>query len=273
MRPRSVLVLCALLGSCAKQELPPGTPPDRAPPRSIETRPAYGETVPGLEGDAWIRFDEPISNPRSFDRTLRASPAGRYRVTPGRSRIRIRPVEGWKAGIVYYFALPAGISDLVNNRTAAPIELLFSTGGDVSPTLVQGRVYDGVTARGLRDARLLFMSADSVPYTAVSDTGGVFRLPGVPYDRYDAMAFIDQDRDFEYDAEFEPGAVEAFVLSEDTATVGVDFWILPADSTAPILASAQVIDRVTLRLLFDDPLDPLASLQAATVAVRAELDD
>ncbi|MFQ5530347.1 MAG: Ig-like domain-containing protein, partial [Gemmatimonadota bacterium] len=267
MRFEQILVLCALMGSCAKQELPPGTAPDRSPPRAVETQPAYGEVAPDFEGDAWIRFDEPISNPRSFDRTLLASPAGRYRVMPGRSRIRFRPEEGWREGIVYYFALPAGVSDLVNNRTAAPTELLFSTGPEIPPTLVQGRAYDRVTARGIRGARLLFVSADSVPYTAVSDTGGVYRLPGLPYGDYRARAFIDQDRDFEYDVEFEPGAVEAFQVSVERATASVDVWMLPADSTPPILASAELIDSLTMRLTFDDPLDPEDSLAEATVIV------
>lgn len=270
MRLRPILGLCAIIGSCAKPELPPGTPPDRSPPRSVETRPAYGESVPGFDGDAWIRFDEPISNPRSFDRTLLASPAGRYRVTPGRSRIKFRPEDGWQDGVVYYFALPAGISDLVNNRTDAPTELLFSTGAEVSPTLVQGRAYDRVSGRGTRGVRLLFLSADSVPYTAVSDTGGVYRLPGLPYGGYSAMAFVDQDRDFEYDEEFEPGAVETFEVSAEAATATVDVWMLPADTTPPILASAELVDSVTIRLNFDDPLDPEASLADARVVVRLE---
>ncbi len=267
------LILCVLAGACAKQELPPGTGHDTSPPRAVETRPAYGETVPGFDGDAWIRFDEPLSDPRSIERTLFSSPAGRYRVTPGRTRIRIHPDEGWREDSVYYFAIPAGLSDLLRNRTAAPIELLFSTGADVSPTIVQGRAYDRITGRGSRGARLLFLSQDSVPYTAVSDTGGVFRLPGLPYGDYHALAFIDQNRNFEYDDEFEPGDVVPFELTDGSPTATVDLWMLPADTTPPVLASAELLDSLTLRLTFDDPLDPEASLADVEVLIADETGD
>lgn len=267
--------VAALLGmvaavACAKQEPPPGTPPDRTPPRVEETWPAYGDSVSSLDGDAWIRFDEPLSDPRGVNRSLEASPAGVYTVTPGRSRIRIRPESGWREGVVYYFRIPAGLTDLVRNRIQAPVELLFGIGGPVPPTVVQGRAYDRVTGRGTRGARLLFLSADSVPYTAVSDTGGVFRLPGLPYGSYDAAVFVDQDRDLTYDVQFEPGTVVPIELSEDTPSLDFDAWMIPADSTAPVLASAEVLDSLSLRLTFDDPLDSDASLDGVSVVVRRD---
>lgn len=273
MRSGLFLMLCVLAVSCAKQEPPPGTHPDRQAPRAVETYPSYGEAVPGFEGDAWIQFDEPLMNPRNIERTLLASPAGRYEVTPGRTRIRVRPEDGWRDGVVYYFALPAGIADLLRNRTAAPIELLFSTGTDVPPTLVKGHAYDRVTGRGSRGARLLFLSEDSVPYTAVSDTGGVFRLPGLPYGDYRAIAFLDQNRDFEYQDEFEPGDVVPFELTNELATASVDLWMLPADSTPPVLASVEVLDSLTVRLTFDDPLDPESSLADVVIRIQAEPGD
>lgn len=266
----TVLAGLVVAFGCAKQELPPGTGPDRMPPAVEETWPAYGETVSDLDGDAWIRFDEPLSDPRIVERNLVASPAGRYRVTPGRRRIRIRPEAGWQEGVVYYFAIPGGLTDLVRNRTASAIELLFSTGDSVPPTLAEGRAYDRVTGRGTRGARLLFLSPDSIPYTAVSDTGGVFRLPGLPYGSYDANVFIDQNRNLAYDPEFEPGTVVEIEVSEETPTLAFDAWMLPADSTPPILLSAEVLDSLTLRLTFDDPLDANASLDDAAVVVEAD---
>lgn len=273
MKFASLFVLCCLVAACANPELPPGTHPDRVAPRAEEIHPAYGEAVPGFDGDAWVQFDEPLLDPRSIERTLIASPAGRYEVKPGRTRIRVRPEAGFRDGVVYYFAFSAGISDLLRNRTDAPIEMLFSTGPAVSPTLVKGHAFDRVTGRGSKGARLLFLSQDSVPYTAVSDTGGVFRLPGLPYGDYRAIAFIDQNRDFEYQEEFEPGDVIPFELTETLATATVDLWMLPADSTPPVLASAEIRDSLTVRLVFDDPLDPEASLADVEVSIQEESGD
>jgi hypothetical protein len=273
MKSAPVFVICGLLASCANPELPPGTHPDRVAPQAEEIHPSYGEAVSGFDGDAWVQFDEPLSDPRSVERTMLMSPAGRYEVTPGRTRIKIRPEDGWRDGVVYYFSLPPGISDLLRNRTAAPIEMLFSTGTEVSATLVKGHAYDRVTGRGSAGIRLLFLSQDSVPYTAVSDTGGVFRLPGLPYGAYRAIAFIDQNRDFEYQEEFEPGDVIPFELTDTLATATVDLWMLPADSTPPVFASAEIRDSLTVRLMFDDPLDPEASLADVEVSIQEEQGD
>jgi hypothetical protein len=59
-------------------------------------------------------------------------------------------------------------------------------------------------------------------------------------------------------------------VSVDSPTVTVDVWMLPADTTAPVLASAELVDSVTIRLTFDDPLDPEVSLSDARVVVRLE---
>src|SRR5690606_34352354 len=127
---------------------------------------------------------------------------------------------------------------------------------------------DRVSARGQPGSRLLFLGADSVPYTTVTDTGGVFRLPGLPHGAYEAIAFEDQDRDFAYDREFEPGGTEAFELDADSPAAELKLLILPADTTPPVLASAAATDSLTLRLEFDDPLDPDADLAGAAVFVR-----
>ena len=70
MSLRIALIAVALAAGCAKQELPPGTAPDRTPPQVTETWPEYGEAVSDLDGNAWIRFDEPLSDPRGVERSL-----------------------------------------------------------------------------------------------------------------------------------------------------------------------------------------------------------
>jgi hypothetical protein len=92
----------ALALGCAREQPPPGTGPDFDPPRVVEMVPEYGALVPGFDDDAYLRFDEPLTDPRSVERLLIASPAGRYRVKPGRSQLRVRPEDGWRPGTVYY---------------------------------------------------------------------------------------------------------------------------------------------------------------------------
>jgi hypothetical protein len=47
--------------------------------------------------------------------------------------------------------------------------------------------------------------------------------------------------------------------------------VLPADTTPPMLTGAAARDSVTLRLEFDDPLDPEVDLAEVTLAVRDTL--
>jgi hypothetical protein len=127
-----------------------------------------------------------------------------------------------------------------------------------------------VSGRGERDGRLLFLSADSVPYTTVSDTGGTFRLPGLPEGEYEAVGWMDQNRNFLYDPAFEPGAVVPFTMAAGGRVTGLDVVMLPADTTPPRVASAEAVDSVTIRVSFDDPLDPDADADSVppSVAVR-----
>ena len=275
IRTAALARFCALvvvpLASCARSEPPPGTRPDNSPPRPEMIRPQFGAEVPGFDGFARVQFDEPLSNPRNLGRDIVGSPAGRWEVKPGRRGLEVRPADGWRDSVVYYIRLPAGVTDLLRNRTTGPVEWLFSTGGAVPDTEVSGRVIDRITARGSRGLRLLFLGADSVPYTAVSDTGGIFRLPGLPFGAYEAIGFQDQNRNFAYDAEFEAGGRAEFSVDEVAPTADVRVVVLPADTTPPVLSGVSAPDSVTLRLEFDDPLDPEADLAAVTLAVRDTL--
>jgi hypothetical protein len=270
MRTSGALLL-VLLAACARAEPPPGTRPDNSPPRPVVIRPQFRAVVPGLEQSARVEFDEPVANPRNLGRDIVGSPAGRYEVKPGRRSLEVRPEDGWRDSVVYYIRLPAGVTDLLRNRTTGPVEWLFSTGGAVPATEVNGRVIDRVAARGESGLRLLFRGPDSIPYTAVSDTGGIFRLPGLPFGTYEAAGFQDQDRDFVYDAEFEPGGTAEFSVDAASPTAEVRILVLPADTTPPVLTAAAASDSVTLRLEFDDPLDPEADTAAVTLAVRDTL--
>lgn len=262
------LGLAVLAVACAKEEPPPGTGPDREAPRVIRLRPEYGASVPGFDGKASVRFDEPLSDPRNLTRNVTGSPAGLYRVQAGRRGLEIRPEDDWIAGAVYFIRLPAGATDLLRNRTDEPVEWLFRVGGTVPDTEVKGRLIDRVSGRGEPGGRLLFLSADSVPYTAVSDTGGTYRLPGLPAGDYLVVGFMDQNRNYRYDATFETGDTVSFEMAEGGRVADFEVVMLPADSTPPRVATAEAIDSVTIRVELDDPLDPEADLVPASVVVH-----
>lgn len=264
---RLLPVLTIVLVSCAREEMPPGTGPDFEAPAVVEMFPLHGSAVPGMDEDAYVRFDEPLGDPRSVARIIETSPAWLYEINAGRSNVRIRPRDGWRPDVVYMFRIPPGLRDLVRNQTREPIELLFTTGQEISGTRTMGAVWDRETVRTVRGAALRVIGGDSVPYAAVADTGGNFVLPALPVGDYWAYAFRDQNQNTLLDRDFEPHDSGRVVLPDPTSVVRLDLWLTSPDSTPPQLVSATATDSLRLRLEFDDLLEPDASLAAASVSV------
>jgi len=263
------LLLALVPVACAREEMPPGTGPDFEPPQVREMYPTLGSAVPDMDGEAYLEFDEPLADPRSVERVIEKSPSWLYEVKAGRSTIKIRPRDGWRTGVVYTFRIPPGVRDLVRNQTREPIVMRFTTGTRFLDTRVSGRVWDRESVRLARDISILLSTPDSVPYSAVTDTAGAFALLGLPVGDYWAFGYRDQNRNQVLDRGFEPYDSALVRLVDSTSVAEVDLWITPPDSTAPILTDARAADSLTVRLEFDDLLDPDAPLDSAFVLVVA----
>lgn len=261
----------AISSACAREEPPPGANPDRQPPTVRETKPERFAVVPDFDGSVEVRFEEPLSGTSGLERRLVASPAFRYRVDAGFSVIKIRPRDGWRKGVVYYFQLPSGIADLLGNRTDEPIEIIFSTGPPVPDTRVSGTVTQRVGGGAVTDARILFfnVAGDSIPYTAVTERGGEFELNTLPPDDYWAFAFSDLNRDLLLQRLFEPYDSVRLQL-EPAGVEALTFRMVEPDTTPPVLARVQAVEDSLLRLEFDDYLDPDQDLGVVIVSVREE---
>lgn len=270
-----VPALVVALG-CANEQPPPGALPDARPPQVIRIVPGRDTVAMGFGGDAKIVFDEPI-RAGDLGRQLTASPADRFDVSTGFSDIRIHPRNGWRDSAVYCFELPAGIVDLLNNRTTLPIEFCFSTGPPLTQTLVTGTVLDEETGRTAVGGRVVFrgLPADTTPYTAVADQKGAFSLRAVPPGRYDVVGFMDRNRNLRLDRLREPYDSASFELAGPSSTATLEFHLVEPDSTPPRLVNVAVVDSATIRLEFDDPLlrrQPEASVVVADTATGEELE-
>jgi hypothetical protein len=265
-----VIALASLASACANVEAPPGSGPDFDPPAVLERFPAPGAVVPGLDEDAWLRFDEPIQSPRNLERGLDLSPAWDWKFNPRRSGFSVRPREGWQPGVIYHVRVPRGVSDLLRNTTRESIEWTFSTGPEISETRIDGTIYDRIQGAGVRDARILFLPPDSIPYSTVSDTGGVFSMRSLPPGEYVVLGFLDQNRNRRLDRDMETYDSALVSLPESTSRHALDLWMIPPDSTPPVLVGAVAFDTITVVLEFDDPLEPEAPLDSVRISVVPE---
>ena len=245
----------AALAGCANEQPPPGTLPDVEPPTIRSIEPADDSVVAGFDGRVRVRWNEPVRiEAGAFARDLIASPVEPYEAETGFADVRIRPRDGWRDSTVYCMQVPAGISDLLNNRTQETESFCFSTGAPIIDSYVAGTVLDAITGRGVPEALVLFIAPpDSTPYGALTTSEGRFSLRALPEGPYEALAFLDRNRNFRLDRTLEPYD-SARVSAFEGARPDLLMRIVEPDTTPPLLLRAEAWDSLTIRLEFDDPL-------------------
>jgi hypothetical protein len=231
--------------------------------------------LPGFDGEVEFRFSEVVSEGSSpstangtgdLQRLIILSPSTRVPdVSWKRSRITVRPGEGWMPNRTYRVELLPGIADLRNNRsTSAHTVLTFTTGGPVPTDTLRGRVMDWTTGRpvprGLVDALLL---PDSLSYRISADSAGNFTAAPLPAGTYLVYGVVDQNTN----ARREPREAYDSVTSRSNSPA-ISLWTFPHDTTPPRLSQATATDSVTVQLEFSQPLDPARSLDTSVVTVR-----
>ncbi len=255
-RKAACLGLLAAAWACATIQDPPGGPPDFDPPILLSVIPDSGAILEGFDDDVEFQFDEVISerSGNGLVNLVRLSPRSEeLRVSWKRTRITVKPKEGWYPDAVYHVTLLPGVQDLRNNRLDSTRTIVFSTGGPIPNTRVTGAVVDweaGKAAVGaLVEAVLL---PDSLIYETRTDSTGVFVLSEVPPGPYLFVTTIDQNNNGNRDLR------ESF----DSVSIQLDstaehaFWTFAHDTTGPRLTGVSDLDSITVQLTFSQMLAP-----------------
>lgn len=260
------LVAVALGGGCAQASAPPGGTPDQEAPRVIAATPDTNAVVPNFTGPVRIRFDETLSERgvREDDMVAVSPETGEVKAERHGPEVRVTIEGGWQPGRVYHVTVLPGLQDRRGNARRQSYELVFSTGPEILPTALGGIVKDQLTERPVANARVQATGADSVVYTALTDTAGFFALRSLPIGAYQTVAYLDVNRNRKLDG-LEPrdARVAAVVTARDTAVV--EFSVLALDTTPARLLRAEARDTMHVRLSFDDfiaagePLGTMAS--------------
>ena len=266
--------------SCANQGAPPGGPQDRTAPQVLETFPDTFAVVPAFDEEIRIVFDERISESGAqgpLDEAVIISPeSGEVTVRHSSRELRVRMEGGFLPDEVYRVTVQPVIRDLFGNTLADPFEFVFSTGAEMTPTVLAGSIVDRITDEPVEGARVtaraerppgVEASDDQVVLTHIahSDERGVYALRYVPSGGYEITAFVDQDRSGGPTG-LEPIATGRNVLNP-ADTVLLNFALLPPDTTAALVGSVDVVDSLTLAVEFDDFLDPTSSLAAVSASL------
>ncbi|HMG17605.1 MAG TPA: Ig-like domain-containing protein [Gemmatimonadales bacterium] len=275
---RLLLASVALLIACASVGDPPGGPPDIAPPKIVEVKPDSGAVVPNLKDDVVIQFDETVDEMAGTggrgvasglaQQVLLSPVAGPIKVSWHRSRVTVKPKEGWKRRVYRLEILP-GFVDLRRNRFDSTKTILFSTGPEFGHARIGGIalkwVEQNVLVRALIEAVPL---PDSVGYLTLADSGGQFNVENLQPGRYIVYATADENGDRRR------GLREAYDSIEVTldSSVNVALYTFPHDTVPPRPRAATFVDSTSVRVEFSQPLDPTASFDTAHLHVL-ELPD
>jgi len=259
-----------LVGACARQGAPPGGPEDRRPPVVVATEPdTFAVLTESFDGPVVFRFDERISERPStgtLDEAVLVSPhTGDVRVSHGRSTIEVKLDGGFEPGKVYRVTLLPVIKDMFNNAMMDPVDLVFSTGGEIVPSAVAGEAWNRITGSGMDGLVVTATTADSTVYLARTDTGGIYAFRYLVPGAYRLTAFEDRNRNGVVDPSESRGTRTDTLNGPDTLIT--DIPVLQPDTTPAHLASATMLDSIHALLLFDDYLDPGSPTSAIAVRI------
>jgi hypothetical protein len=232
--------------------------------------------VPGFRGDVEFRFDEVVSEGSTantgtgtgdLEKLIILSPTTRVPdVSWRRSRITVRPAEGWRPDRVYRVELLPGVTDLRRNRSDEGKVVTFSTGGPPPTTTLQGTVVDWSSGRPAQDALVVaVLLPDSLPYRALTDSSGRFAFGPLPAGDYLVSGVLDQNKNHQLDGR---EAFDSVRLARGRTDAG-ELWAFVHDTTPARIRTVAVGDSVSATIELSQPVDPRVRLdpRAATVGL------
>lgn len=269
----AMVVGLAVFG-CARTVSPRGGDVPETPMQVVATSPDTFAVVEPFDGPVRFEFDrrgsERPTSGQLRDAVLVSPRTGEVQVDPQRRGLEVRVEGGFREGIVYRVTLLPTLQDLWQNPLAGPYDLIFSTGPELEPNVLGGLVVDRLTGEEADD-----VSVDAVPrdeglvHSTVTDSTGIFTFPYLPADRYLVRVYQDQNRNQEPDFAEPQDSLEVEVSPGDTLVI-TELALLAPDTTPAVLESATPVDSVTVRLTFDDPLDPELALDGVQVELSRE---
>ncbi len=181
--------------SCANQGAPSGGPQDLTGPQVVETFPDTFAVVEAFDDEIRIVFDERISESGvqgTLDDAVIISPeSGEVRVRHSSRALRVTMVGGFQPEQVYRVTVQPVVLDLFRNVMVDAFEFIFSTGAEMTPTVLAGSIIDRITGQQVDGARVMARierppgversDDELVPtHVAITDSSGVYAFRYVP---------------------------------------------------------------------------------------------
>lgn len=261
-------VIAVLFMSCAGQFYPSGGPPDSVPPQIIETVPEENSLF--FKGDRiYLKFSEYVQQ-RTVQEAVFISPdLGLLEFEWSGKELEILFTEKLRDSTTYVLSIGTDVKDANGNRMEHAYSLAFSTGGFIDTATISGKVFDkkpaGVTlfAYKLDNRNPDTLNPQSVKPDYLTQTGndGSFILKNLSYGTYRLFAIKDEYNNLLYDPQvdrFSCSNSDIYLTPENSVVSNLKFKLAVEDTTSPFIVSANSIDKNSIVIKFNEPLDTSA---------------
>lgn len=242
----------------------------------VHVSPESGSVVPNWNDDVSIQFDEVIDEQpggtggggvgSALEREVLLSPAkGGVKVGWHRTRVSVRPREGWKKRVYRLEILP-GFLDMRRNRFDSTRVVMFSLGPEIGHARIGGIalkwIEQGILPSALIEAVPL---PDTAGYLTMADSGGQFNLTNLQPGRYIVYATNDENNDRRRGLR---EAYDSTIVTLDSSS-NVALFAFPHDTNPPRPRAATFVDSLDVRIEFNQALDPSAAFDTSHLHVLA----
>lgn len=264
------------LAGCARPVAPAGGPVPETPLRVVGSSPERLAVVPPFTGSVTVQFERSVSERLAGgggsiqDAVIISPRTGNPSISAGGNSLEISLEGGFRPDMVYRVTVLPRFQDRFQNRMGVAYDLVFSTGPDLPPNLIAGVVTNRLTLGPLSGVRVdANTDGGEFPYTAITDSTGVFTFPHIPQGRYNLVAYLDENRNRRPDFTEAQESLALGINDGDTLIV-TDLAIHEPDTTAAVLQEVSIQDSLSLVVGFDDYIDPLAVFDEVEAVLSRE---
>lgn len=206
-----VVVLVAILYSCASIGRPDGGPIDEAPPRFIGSTPEAG-ALNNKKTKVSLLFDEFIKLEKATEKVVVSPPQIQQpEIKASGKRIQVNLLDSLKANTTYTIDFSDAIVDNNEGNPLGNFAFTFSTGTQIDTMEVSGTVLDASNLEPIKGilvglhANLNDSAFTKLPFDRVArtDSRGRFNIRGVAPGKYRIYGLMDADQNFAFNQKSE----------------------------------------------------------------------
>ena len=269
MRQALIVAIGVVFVGCASASPPPGGPEDKVAPRLVHITPDTN-AVNVTDRVAQFFFDETISDrgegAQALDNFFLVSPSdGAIDLSWHRSRIDVRPHQGFRPNTAYTVTMLPGLGDLRNNLMKGGAKIVFSTGPSIPTLFVEGTAFDWIAGTPVK-AYVEAITPDSIRYLAQADSVGHFTIGPLNPGSYLVRGIVDANNNHALDR---TEAYDTVRVTVPGTTAPIELLTAQRDTLPARMSVPSVTDSLTLTVSFDRALDPAQTLAASAFRLLA----